>query len=72
MQQISSVQLLAFFSGSLVVLMALPLRAQEVKGKDLDSPAATVQEWMAQIETSLVQITEVRVEATETGMQVLL
>lgn len=72
MQQISSVQLLAFFSGSLVVLMALPLRAQEVKGKDLDSPAATVQEWMAQIETSLVQITEVRVEATETGVQVLL
>ena len=35
-------------------------------------PATTVEEWLAQIEASLVQITEVRVEETETGLQVVL
>jgi iron complex outermembrane receptor protein len=38
----------------------------------LDQPATTVEEWVAQIEASLVQITDVRVEATETGLQVIL
>jgi len=34
--------------------------------------ATTVSEWMAQIEASLTQITAVRVDATETGLQVIL
>jgi iron complex outermembrane recepter protein len=36
------------------------------------SPATTVTEWVAQIEASLVQITGVRVEATEAGVQIVL
>ncbi|MGD1904398.1 MAG: TonB-dependent receptor plug domain-containing protein [Leptolyngbyaceae cyanobacterium] len=35
-------------------------------------PATTVVEWQAQIEASLVQITGVRVEATEAGLQVVI
>ncbi|NEQ30133.1 MAG: TonB-dependent receptor plug domain-containing protein [Leptolyngbya sp. SIO4C5] len=35
-------------------------------------PATTVTDWLAQIEASLVQITNVRVEDTETGLQVIL
>lgn len=35
-------------------------------------PATTVDDWMAQIEASLVQITRVQVEATEAGLQVQL
>jgi iron complex outermembrane receptor protein len=37
-----------------------------------DQPATTIADWMAQIEASLVQITGVRVEETETGLQVIL
>jgi iron complex outermembrane receptor protein len=37
-----------------------------------DQPATTVKEWIAQIEASLVQITGVRVETTEAGLQVVL
>jgi iron complex outermembrane recepter protein len=39
---------------------------------DLEQPATTIADWIAQIEASLVQITEVRVEVTETGLQVIL
>jgi iron complex outermembrane receptor protein len=39
---------------------------------ELEQPATTVTEWVAQIEASLVQITEVRVEQTEAGLQMLL
>ncbi|NJL41090.1 MAG: TonB-dependent siderophore receptor, partial [Leptolyngbyaceae cyanobacterium SM1_4_3] len=39
---------------------------------ELDSPAATVTDWVAQIEASLVQITNVRLEETESGLQVIL
>jgi iron complex outermembrane recepter protein len=39
---------------------------------DLEQPATTIDEWIAQIEASLVQITNVRVEATEAGLQVIL
>jgi iron complex outermembrane receptor protein len=39
---------------------------------DLEQPATTVTDWIAQIEASLVQITGVRVEETETGLQVIL
>jgi iron complex outermembrane recepter protein len=37
-----------------------------------DQPATTIADWMAQIEASIVQITGVRVEETETGLQVIL
>jgi iron complex outermembrane receptor protein len=37
-----------------------------------DRPATTIQEWVAQIETTVTQITDVRVEATEAGLQVIL
>ncbi|MBF2051694.1 MAG: TonB-dependent siderophore receptor [Elainella sp. C42_A2020_010] len=39
---------------------------------DLDQPATTVEDWIAQISASVVQITDVRIEATEAGLQVLL
>ncbi|XQQ07490.1 MAG: TonB-dependent receptor plug domain-containing protein [Leptolyngbya sp. IPPAS B-1204] len=39
---------------------------------DLDQPAITVADWIAQIEASLVQITAVQLEATETGLRVIL
>jgi iron complex outermembrane recepter protein len=39
---------------------------------DLEQSATTIDEWVAQIEASLVQITNVRVEATEAGLQVIL
>lgn len=39
---------------------------------DMSQPATTVDEWMAQIEASVVSITGVRVEATETGVEVVL
>jgi len=38
----------------------------------LEPAATTVTDWLAQIEASLVQITGVRVEETETGLQVIL
>jgi iron complex outermembrane recepter protein len=39
---------------------------------ELEQPATTVTDWMAQIEASIVQITNVRIEATEAGLQVIL
>ncbi|XQQ06915.1 MAG: TonB-dependent receptor domain-containing protein [Leptolyngbya sp. IPPAS B-1204] len=39
---------------------------------ELEQPATTIADWIAQIEASLVQITDVRVEATEAGLQVIL
>jgi len=39
---------------------------------DLEQPATTVAEWMAQIEASQVQITEVRLESTEAGLSIVL
>jgi iron complex outermembrane receptor protein len=39
---------------------------------DLDQAATTVEDWIAQIEASLVQIIGARVEATETGLQLVL
>jgi iron complex outermembrane receptor protein len=39
---------------------------------DLDQPMTTVADWLAQIEASLTQITAVRVEATDAGLQVVL
>jgi iron complex outermembrane recepter protein len=39
---------------------------------ELKPPATTVEDWIAQIDASLVQIIRVRVEETEAGLQVLL
>jgi len=39
---------------------------------ELEQPATTVTDWVAQIEAALVQITGVRVEESETGLQVTL
>jgi iron complex outermembrane receptor protein len=39
---------------------------------ELEQPATTIADWVAQIEASLVQITDVRVEVTEAGLQVIL
>ncbi|MBE7385547.1 MAG: TonB-dependent siderophore receptor [Leptolyngbya sp. SIO1E4] len=38
----------------------------------VEQPATTVTEWVTQIEASRVQITGVRIEATETGIQIVL
>jgi iron complex outermembrane receptor protein len=38
----------------------------------IDQPATTVTDWIAQIQASLVQVTGVQVEETETGLQVIL
>lgn len=37
-----------------------------------DQPATTVEDWIAQIEAARVQITRVRVETTDAGLQVIL
>ena len=37
-----------------------------------EQPATTVSEWMAQVESALVQITAVRLESTEAGLQIVL
>jgi iron complex outermembrane recepter protein len=50
----------------------LPIHPSTPHLSNFDQPATTVEEWMAQIEASLVQITNVRVETTETGLQVIL
>jgi len=39
---------------------------------ELEQPATTIEDWIAQIEASLVQITNVRLEETEEGLQVIL
>jgi iron complex outermembrane recepter protein len=49
----------------------VPLSKGDLGGSHRE-PATTIEDWMAQIEASLVQITGVRVEETETGLQVFL
>ncbi|WAL59540.1 TonB-dependent siderophore receptor [Thermocoleostomius sinensis] len=39
---------------------------------DLEQPATTIEDWIAQISQALVQVTGVRVEVTESGLQVVL
>ena len=76
---LGSVSLVGIF-----VLAGLPALAQEVaedpsasgtspyQREDGWGYATTVDEWIAQIEASLVQITDVRMEATDAGLQVVL
>ena len=49
------------------VLAGLPAQAEQQT-----TPATTVTDWVAQIEASLVQITDVRMEAIDAGLQVVL
>ncbi len=50
-----------------------PRPAAEISSNtETEQPATTVTEWMAQIEASLTQITAVRVEPTEVGLQIVL
>ncbi|MEO0537512.1 MAG: TonB-dependent siderophore receptor [Cyanobacteria bacterium P01_A01_bin.123] len=76
---------LSGFSSAIAMMAALPVVAQEMEGVDESEPsihlsthlstpqsATTVEAWLAQIEASLTQITGVRVEETEAGLQVLL
>ncbi|QYO63305.1 hypothetical protein [Leptolyngbya sp. 7M] len=52
---------------------ALPIANAEIPQlHELEQPAVTIEDWIAQIEASLVQITGVRVETTETGLQIIL
>jgi iron complex outermembrane recepter protein len=44
----------------------------QVTNPDLEPPATTVEEWIAQIEQSLIQVTAVQVNATETGVEITL
>ena len=71
--------LIVVLSGSLVGALALSAEAQEVEVlesqglvADEEPPATTVTEWMAQIEAAQVQITGVRLEVTDVGLQVVL
>jgi len=53
----------------------MPARAEEPVTKSTlseNQPATTVNEWMAQIAESLVQVTGVQVNATDTGLEVVL
>jgi iron complex outermembrane receptor protein len=50
-----------------------PLSVAEIPQlSELEQPATTIEDWVAQIEASLVQITGVRVETTEAGLQIVL
>ena len=56
---------LALAGGALVWMLPPGVQAQS-------PPATKVAEWMAQIEAALVQITSVRLESTDAGLQVIL
>lgn len=72
MQQVSLMWRTAIVFSCFMAMMMAPSKAQEITAAADDTPATSVKDWMAQIETSLVQITEVRIESTELGLQVLL
>jgi iron complex outermembrane recepter protein len=63
---------LGILSSGLLMVLALPVGAAEVRSEELTQPATTVADWMAQVEAATVQITAVRIETTETGLQVVL
>jgi len=49
-----------------------PQRSNPIPLSELEQPATTIEDWIAQIEASLVQITNVRLEETEAGLQIIL
>jgi len=64
----------SFFSVSTVsTAWATPLATNITTSESSDqAPATTVTDWIAQIEASLVQITDVRIEPAATGLSILL
>ncbi|MEO1126308.1 MAG: AMIN domain-containing protein, partial [Cyanobacteria bacterium J06639_16] len=85
-QGLGSLRSLLWLAGVVVALMGQPGSAEEERASvssasvypappplsDLNPPATTVDDWIAQIEAVLVQITGVRIEETEAGLQVVL
>ncbi|NJK51695.1 MAG: TonB-dependent siderophore receptor [Leptolyngbyaceae cyanobacterium SU_3_3] len=71
---------LVMLVGGCVSGVALPGGAQSVETKSIDNltrirdrrPATTVQEWMAQVEAAQVQVTNVKLEPTATGLDIVL
>jgi iron complex outermembrane receptor protein len=67
------VQNLAWAIGILSILMASSATAAEpAKVRDRDRPAKTVKEWVAQVEAAMAQVTRVKLERTETGLDIVL
>lgn len=68
-----SVQLMVgvVIAGGTISVATLPGEAQE-KLLDRDQPATTVKEWMAQVEAATVQVTAVKLERTEAGLNIVL
>ncbi|NJP11477.1 MAG: TonB-dependent siderophore receptor [Leptolyngbyaceae cyanobacterium RU_5_1] len=54
------------------VSSVLPSVANISRVRDSQRPATTVKEWLAQVEASTVQVTDVRVDRTDTGLEITL
>jgi iron complex outermembrane recepter protein len=68
-----SVQSLAWLVGVSSVLIACGARAAEpAEISDLPASAKSVKEWVAQIEGATVQVTNIKLERTETGLDIIL
>ncbi|ASC71018.1 TonB-dependent siderophore receptor [Halomicronema hongdechloris C2206] len=67
---------MVFAAGARAEMQPSPVASEEATTAqhlhDIESPATTVGEWLAQIEAAIVEITGVRVESSETGLQVIL
>ncbi|MEM9818134.1 MAG: TonB-dependent receptor plug domain-containing protein [Cyanobacteria bacterium P01_D01_bin.6] len=59
-------------SGKASPTTSLTTNISPLASAPLSQPTTTVTDWIGQIEASRVQITDVRIEATETGVQVVL
>lgn len=59
-------------AGSEDTLTTSPHRPISSLLSDLEQPATTVDEWIAQIEQSAIRITDVQVNATDTGLEIAL
>jgi iron complex outermembrane recepter protein len=64
---------LAWVVSILLVLKASRAGAEEIRRvSDLSRPATTVKEWMAQVEAATVKVTNIRLNPTQTGLEILL
>jgi len=72
LEEISTVQLNGSAELTEVQAAHEPQRSTPVPLSEVEQPATTIEDWVAQIEASLVQITNVRLEETEAGLQVIL
>ena len=75
---LNRLQSLLIVTSILSLLPASVVRASSLQADILsteiegNTPATVVDEWMAQVEASIIQITEVQVEATDAGLSVVL